>query len=93
MEQEPDLELIDVREPREWEICHIDGATLIPLGQLPERLGELDGHKAYVMQCHTGARSMRALQILRAAGFNDVRNLRGGIDAWAREVEPDMPRY
>jgi len=88
-----DLVLIDVREPHEWEIAHIDGARLIPLGQLPDRLGELDGHAEIVTQCHKGGRSMKALEILRGAGFGKVRNLAGGIDAWAERIEPGMARY
>jgi len=91
--ENPDLVLVDVREPREWEICRIESARLIPLGQLPGRLGELDGHKEIVTHCHTGARSMRALEILRAAGFSKVRSLRGGIDAWAMTVDRSVPRY
>ena len=93
LQEKPDLELVDVREMREWEICRIPGARLIPLSQLPERLTELDGHTEIVMHCHKGIRSMRALEILRAAGFSKVRNLRGGIDAWAVEVDSSMPRY
>ncbi|HUF36295.1 MAG TPA: molybdopterin-synthase adenylyltransferase MoeB [Gemmatimonadales bacterium] len=88
-----DLVLIDVREPHEWEIAHIEGAQLIPLGQLPDRIGELDGHAEIVTDCHKGARSMKALEILRGAGFGKVRSLAGGIDAWAQRVEPGMPRY
>ena len=88
-----ELVLIDVREPHEWEIAHIDGARLIPLGQLPERLGELDGHAEIVAHCHHGVRSMKALAILKGAGFNRVRSLAGGIDAWADRVEVGMPRY
>jgi sulfur-carrier protein adenylyltransferase/sulfurtransferase len=87
------LLLIDVREPHEWEIAHIERAQLIPLGQLPERLGELDGHAEIVTHCHHGARSMKALGILKGAGFNRVRSLAGGIDAWADRVEVGMPRY
>jgi sulfur-carrier protein adenylyltransferase/sulfurtransferase len=87
------LVLIDVREPHEWEIAHIEGAQLIPLGQLPERVGELDGHAEIVTHCHHGARSMKALGILQGAGFNRVRSLAGGIDAWADRVEVGMPRY
>jgi adenylyltransferase/sulfurtransferase len=89
----PDLVLIDVREPHEWEIAHIEGARLIPLGQLPERLGELDGHAEIVTHCHHGARSMKALALLKGAGFNRVRSLAGGIDAWADRIEVGMPRY
>jgi molybdopterin/thiamine biosynthesis adenylyltransferase/rhodanese-related sulfurtransferase/molybdopterin converting factor small subunit len=88
-----ELVLVDVREPHEWEIAHIDAARLIPLGQLPERLGELDGHSEIVTHCHHGARSMKALEILRGAGFGKVRSLAGGIDAWAEQVDPGMPRY
>jgi molybdopterin/thiamine biosynthesis adenylyltransferase/rhodanese-related sulfurtransferase/molybdopterin converting factor small subunit len=88
-----DLVVIDVREPHEWEIAHLDGAQLIPLGQLPERIHELDGHAEIVTYCHKGSRSMKALEILKGAGFGKVRSLAGGIDAWAQRVEPGMPRY
>ena len=92
-EKGSDLVLIDVREPHEWEIAHIEGARLIPLGQLPERLGELDGHAEIVTHCHHGARSMKALALLKGAGFSKVRSLAGGIDAWADRVEVGMARY
>jgi sulfur-carrier protein adenylyltransferase/sulfurtransferase len=92
-EKGSDLVLIDVREPHEWEIAHIEGARLIPLGQLPERLGELDGHAEIVTQCHRGARSMKALNLLKGAGFSRVRSLAGGIDAWADRIEVGMARY
>jgi adenylyltransferase/sulfurtransferase len=88
-----DLILVDVREPHEYEIVHIDGARLIPLSQLPDRLSELDGHAEIVTQCHHGARSLKALEILKGAGFGRVRSLAGGIDAWAEQVEPGMARY
>src|SRR5207244_7628653 len=88
-----ELILIDVREPHEWEIAHIDGARLIPLSQLPDRLGELDGHAEIVTHCHHGARSLKALEILKAAGFPKVRSLCGGIDAWAVIVERSVRRY
>ena len=87
------LILVDVREPHEWEIVHIEGARLIPLSQLPDRLNELDGHTEIVTQCHHGARSLKALEILKGAGFGKVRSLAGGIDAWAERVEPGMVRY
>jgi sulfur-carrier protein adenylyltransferase/sulfurtransferase len=87
------LVLIDVREPHEWDIAHIEDARLIPLSQLPERLGELDGHAEIVTHCHHGARSMKALALLKGAGFNRVRSLAGGIDAWADRVESGMARY
>src|SRR6266550_28303 len=92
-DRNPDLLVIDVREPHEYEIAHIDGAVLIPLGELPDRLGELDGHREVVTHCHHGARSLKALEILKAAGFSKVRSLRGGIDAWAVNVDPSLPRY
>jgi adenylyltransferase/sulfurtransferase len=88
-----DLVLVDVREPHEWEIAHIDGARLIPLSQLPDRLNELDGHSEIVTQCHHGSRSLKALEILKGAGYGKVRSLAGGIDAWAEQIEPGMPRY
>jgi sulfur-carrier protein adenylyltransferase/sulfurtransferase len=92
-EKGSNLIVIDVREPHEWDIAHIEGARLIPLGQLPERLGELDGHAEIVTHCHHGARSMKALQVLKGAGFGRVRSLAGGIDAWADRVEVGMARY
>jgi adenylyltransferase/sulfurtransferase len=85
--------LVDVREPHEWAICHIDDALLIPLGELPDRLDDLEGHDKIVTLCHTGVRSLRALEILKAAGFRDVRSLRGGIDDWALKVDPRLARY
>lgn len=85
--------VLDVREPHEWDIAAMDGAKLIPLGTLPARLDELDASRPIVTVCHKGMRSLRALELLRAAGFADVRSLRGGVDAWAREVAPDMQRY
>lgn len=85
--------LIDVREPYEWAIARIEGATLIPLGELPARLNEVDPRADVVTYCHHGARSLQAAEMLRAAGFAHVRSLAGGIDRWAREVEPEMMRY
>jgi molybdopterin/thiamine biosynthesis adenylyltransferase/rhodanese-related sulfurtransferase/molybdopterin converting factor small subunit len=88
-----DLVLIDVREPHEFEIARIPGARLIPLATLPERLAELDSSRPIVLHCHHGTRSMRALEMLRRAGFRKLRNLRGGIDSWSREIDPAVPRY
>lgn len=88
-----EVTLIDVREPHEYEIAQIEGARLIPLGRLPERLAELDSSDEIVLHCHTGERSLRALEFLRQSGFRKLRNLRGGIDAWSREVDPEVPRY
>ena len=91
--RKPNLLLLDVREPREAEIARIPGARLIPLRQLPERLSELPGHAEIVTHCHHGQRSLRACEILQGAGFQNVRSLAGGIDAWSREVDAEVPRY
>ncbi len=88
-----DLKIIDVREPHEWQISHIDGARLIPLGELAARMHELDTAEEYVLQCKSGARSMKALELLYTAGFRKLHNLKGGINAWAREVDPAVPVY
>ena len=85
--------LLDVREPHEWELVHLGGARLVPLGSIPGGAQDLDTRADIVTYCHHGARSLRALDLLRAAGFLRVRSLAGGIDAWAREVEPGMLRY
>ena len=87
------LSLIDVREPHELEISHLEGARLIPLGQLAARLSELDSAEDMVLFCKSGTRSARALELLVSAGFRKVRNLKGGINAWAREVDPNLPIY
>ena len=92
-ERGDDLVLIDVREPHEYEIAHIAGAVLIPLHSLPERMNELDSSREIVLHCKVGQRSMRALEQLHRAGFRKIKNLRGGIDAWSRDVDPTVPRY
>jgi len=87
-----DLLLLDVREPHEREIVHI-GGHFIPLGDLPERIHELNSAHQIVAYCKSGVRSARAVEFLRSAGFRRVRNLRGGINAWAELVDPSLPRY
>jgi sulfur-carrier protein adenylyltransferase/sulfurtransferase len=87
------LELIDVRDPHEWAICRIEGARLVPLGSVAERLHEFDSSRTYVLHCKSGARSAKAAGLLRNAGFKSLLNLRGGVLAWAREVDPSMPTY
>jgi len=87
------LRLIDVREPHELAISALPGAENIPLGQLAARLPELDSAQELVLFCKTGVRSTRALELLVSAGFRKVRNLQGGINAWAREVDPKLPIY
>lgn len=85
--------LLDVREPNEYEIVRIDGSKLIPLGELAERVNELDSADEIVAYCHSGVRSGRATAFLRSLGFKKVRNLEGGIEGWAVEVDPSLPRY
>ena len=85
--------LLDVREPVEWDIVHLEGATLIPLMTLPARIGELDPRADLVVYCHHGMRSLQALEFLRASGFMQVRSLAGGIEAWAEEIDPSLNRY
>lgn len=88
----PDVTLIDVREPWEAEIAAITGSVLLPLGELPERIGEIDDSRPVVLYCHHGIRSATALRILRDAGVA-ARHLDGGIDAWSRTVDPTIVRY
>jgi adenylyltransferase/sulfurtransferase len=87
------LKLLDVREPHELEISALPNAKNIPLGQLAARLSELDSAEEMVIFCKSGARSARGLELLVSAGFKKVKNLKGGINAWAREVDPEVPIY
>jgi adenylyltransferase/sulfurtransferase len=87
------VHLLDVREPHELEIARLPGSQLIPLGQLAARLSELDSADEMVVFCKGGTRSARALELLVSAGFRKVKNLKGGINAWAREVDPSIPLY
>ena len=87
------IRLIDVREPHELAISSLPGAVNIPLGQLAGRLSELDSAQQLVLFCKTGSRSTRALELLVSAGLKKVKNLQGGINAWAREVDPKLPIY
>jgi adenylyltransferase/sulfurtransferase len=87
------LKLLDVREPHELEISALPGAVNIPLGQLAGRLSELDSADDMVVFCKAGTRSARALELLSSAGFKKVKNLKGGINAWAREVNQSLPIY
>jgi adenylyltransferase/sulfurtransferase len=85
--------IVDVREPWEAAICGIPGARLIPLGELPGRLGELDPSAEIVMQCKSGRRSAQAVAMLRDRGFTGAVNLTGGILQWISEIDPSLPRY
>jgi molybdopterin/thiamine biosynthesis adenylyltransferase/rhodanese-related sulfurtransferase len=93
MDEGAQLTLLDVREPDEYEIARIAGARLIPLGELEARMAELPPSGMLVCQCHSGGRSAHAAQLLKEAGFANVYNLAGGIDAWSLEVDPAVPRY
>ena len=88
-----DIDLIDVREPYEWQIAHIEGARLVPLPTLGRAMAELDRRREIVVYCHHGMRSASAAELLRQSGFTRVRNLAGGIDRWSIEVDPTVPRY
>ena len=85
--------ILDVREPQEFQICRIPGSTLIPLGDLPKRLGELEGRGEMIVHCKSGARSAKAVKLLREAGFEGVKNLRGGILRWIDAVDPSLAKY
>jgi len=85
--------LIDVREPHEYQIGRIPGSHLIPLGELPKHLGELDPQAEYVMHCKLGGRSQQAVDLMKQSGFKNVRNMSGGITAWSDKVDPSVPKY
>jgi adenylyltransferase/sulfurtransferase len=88
-----DLVLLDVREPNEWNIAHLDGAKLLPVNSITQRASELDTASEMVIYCKTGIRSARALNDLRGLGFRKLWNLKGGITAWAEEIDSSMPVY
>jgi adenylyltransferase/sulfurtransferase len=85
--------ILDVREPQEYQICSIPGSTLIPLGDLPSRLQELEGRGEMIVHCKSGVRSAKAVKLLREAGFVQARNLKGGILRWIDAVDPSLPKY
>ena len=85
--------LLDVRELAEYHLCALPGAVHIPLGEIPNRFGELAPDEEWVVYCHHGTRSSFAVEFLHAVGFTRLKNLSGGIDAWAAQVDPSMARY
>jgi len=88
--------ILDVREPREFEICRIPGSTLIPLGELPKRLGEVPqgaGAPEIIVHCKSGVRSAKAVKLLQEHGINHAKNLKGGILAWIEKIDPSLPKY
>ncbi|MBC3870670.1 rhodanese-like domain-containing protein [Undibacterium oligocarboniphilum] len=85
--------LLDVREPWEFETCHISGVKLIPMQTVPLRVSELDPEETIVCICHHGGRSMQVASFLERQGFGQVINLTGGVHAWSQQVDPRMPTY
>lgn len=87
--------LLDCRTPEEFDCAHVDGATLIPLQELGQRLDDVEDLNAreLLVLCHHGVRSMKATLLLKQAGFENVRSVAGGIDLWSRAVDPSVPRY
>ncbi len=88
-----EIYLLDVRNPQEWDICYIENSTLVPLPELTSRLSEIPPDKNIVSICHTGKRSMAAIEVLKDAGIVNVLSLRGGIEEWAAQIDPQMARY
>jgi len=94
MDAGEDIQLIDVRQPDEYAFAKIDGAKLIPLGEVIKRMGEIDEKRETVVHCKMGGRSARAIEALQAAGYKgELKNLKGGITAWSNEVDPKVPKY
>ena len=92
LDAKADIFILDVREPHEYQICHLNG-YLIPVGDLPKRVHELDSSREIIAHCRSGVRSARAVNFLRRSGFRKVYNLSGGILAWADKIDPKMPKY
>jgi adenylyltransferase/sulfurtransferase len=94
LERGDDLQIIDVREPNEYEVARIEGSKLIPLGQVVNRQGEIDEGRETVVHCKLGGRSAKAIEALQRAGFTGrLVNLKGGITAWSDEVDPTVKKY
>jgi len=85
--------LLDVREPWEFDICHIDGSINLPMAQIPQNMGRFEDVAEIVVICHHGIRSQHVIQFMQQHNSNSLINLDGGVDAWAREVDLDMPVY
>ena len=93
MDRGDEIYLLDVREPHEYSLAKIEGSVLIPLGQIPQSLKQLDPNAEIVAYCHKGMRSADAVGFLLQQGFPNVKNLIGGIDAWSLEIDHSVPRY
>jgi len=85
--------LLDVREPWEYAICHIEGSQLVPMREIPGAIDQMDLNQEIVVVCHTGVRSMHVCYYLKNEGFENVMNLTGGVHAWASRIDPNMPTY
>ena len=88
-----DFFLLDVREPNEYQIGKIPGSTLIPLGEVPQRVNEIPRDKEIIVHCKMGGRSAKAATFLRQQGFTNVKNLKGGITDWSDKIDPTVPKY
>lgn len=94
MDAGDDIQLIDVRQPDEYEFAKIEGAKLIPLGEIVKRMDEINPNRETVLHCKAGGRSAQAIEKLKQAGFTgELKNLAGGITAWSNEVDPKVPKY
>ena len=94
MDADEDIQLIDVRQPDEYDFARIEGAKLIPLGELVKRMDELNADRETVVHCKAGGRSAKAIEALQKAGYTGkLKNLKGGITAWSNEVDPKIPKY
>lgn len=93
LDREESVSLLDVRDPWEFEICHIQGAKNIPMPEIPASIEELEQDQETVVICHHGMRSLQVAGLLESLGFRQVFNLEGGMDAWASCIDTSMPRY
>lgn len=94
MDSGEDVQLIDVRQPNEFAHAKIEGAKLIPLGEIVSRMDELDDSRELILQCKAGGRSAQAIQLLKQAGYKgEMSNLVGGITSWSNDVDPNVPKY
>ena len=93
--QDPKLNIrvIDVRDSDEWQICHVEGVSLLPLGNLPQRFTELDPNQTLYVHCKSGIRSMKAVKFLKEQGFKYAKSVKGGIQAWSDEIDHSVPKY
>ena len=87
------IKVLDVRDPDEYEICHVNGVPQIPLGTLPQRFTELDANQQYYVHCKSGLRSLKAVRFLQEQGFKYVKSVKGGISTWSDEIDPSVPKY